>query len=89
MSEAWHCPCAGHFVPVDCGCERVFRTRNVSILLTLLRSSSQSADVEEKTGAVSGISQGLRKQWHEFREYFSDINHAKVLFATRTTWFLL
>jgi hypothetical protein len=74
---------------LDCGCERVFRTRNVNILLTLLRSSSQSADVEEKTGAVSGFSQGLHKQWHEFREYFSDIKHVKVLFAACTTWFLL
>ncbi|PVH84325.1 MFS general substrate transporter [Cadophora sp. DSE1049] len=36
----------------------------------------------------SSGSRGLRQQWVEFKEYFSDVKHAKVLFATCMTWFL-
>ncbi|KUJ10168.1 MFS inorganic phosphate transporter [Mollisia scopiformis] len=31
---------------------------------------------------------GLRQQWVDFKEYFSDIRHAKILFATSACWFL-
>ena len=32
---------------------------------------------------------GLHQQWHDFREYFSDWKHAKVLFGVSAAWFLL
>ena len=41
-------------------------------------------DVDPSSG-----SRGLRQQWVECKEYFSDAKHAKVLFATCMTWFLL
>ena len=32
---------------------------------------------------------GLRQQWTDFYVYFSEWKHAKVLFATAASWFLL
>ncbi|KAG4428917.1 hypothetical protein IFR05_015604 [Cadophora sp. M221] len=41
----------------------------------------------EGTDSSSGP-RGLSQQWVDFKEYFSDAKHAKVLFATCMTWFL-
>jgi hypothetical protein len=37
----------------------------------------------------TGQKRGFTTQWKEFREYFSQWRHAKVLFATAASWFLL
>ena len=36
-----------------------------------------------------GHSRGWTEQWADFREYFKQWKHAKVLFATAASWFLL
>ncbi|OJI98058.1 hypothetical protein ASPVEDRAFT_103688, partial [Aspergillus versicolor CBS 583.65] len=38
--------------------------------------------------AGEGERRDFRKQWQDFREYFGQWRHAKVLFATCATWFL-
>ncbi|KAJ5804759.1 uncharacterized protein N7518_001062 [Penicillium psychrosexuale] len=37
---------------------------------------------------AAGQKRTFKKQWEEFREYFSHWQHAKVLFATSASWFL-
>ncbi|KAJ5175115.1 uncharacterized protein N7482_000992, partial [Penicillium canariense] len=37
---------------------------------------------------TTGQKRGFKEQWKDFREYFSVLKHAKVLFATATAWFL-
>ncbi|CZR68276.1 uncharacterized protein PAC_18175 [Phialocephala subalpina] len=44
--------------------------------------------VEDHSTAPDGNTRGLRQHWIDFRDYFSDIRHAKVLFATSACWFL-
>ncbi|KAJ5811864.1 hypothetical protein N7474_008165 [Penicillium riverlandense] len=36
----------------------------------------------------AGQSRGWKEQWADFREYFGEWRHAKVLFATAASWFL-
>jgi PHS family inorganic phosphate transporter-like MFS transporter len=38
---------------------------------------------------AAGQKRGFNEQWKDFREYFSEWRHAKVLFATAASWFLL
>jgi len=58
--------------------------RSVSFLTQNILRGTNCGDVDPSSG-----SRGVRQQWVEFKEYFSDIKHAKVLFATCMTWFLL
>ncbi|KAJ5094277.1 hypothetical protein N7456_010138 [Penicillium angulare] len=37
---------------------------------------------------ATGEKRGLKRQWKEFQEYFSQWRHAKTLFATSASWFL-
>ncbi|OQD81297.1 hypothetical protein PENANT_c028G09114 [Penicillium antarcticum] len=37
---------------------------------------------------AAGQKRGFSEQWRDFREYFREIRHAKVLFATAASWFL-
>ncbi|KAJ5610741.1 hypothetical protein N7510_007460 [Penicillium lagena] len=37
---------------------------------------------------AAGHSRGWKEQWTDFREYFGEWRHAKVLFATAASWFL-
>lgn len=37
----------------------------------------------------TGQKRGFKQQWRDFRGYFSQWKHAKVLFATAAAWFLL
>jgi PHS family inorganic phosphate transporter-like MFS transporter len=38
---------------------------------------------------ATGQKRGFQEQWNDFREYFGQWKHAKVLFATAAAWFLL
>jgi PHS family inorganic phosphate transporter-like MFS transporter len=38
---------------------------------------------------AAGQKRGFNEQWKDFHEYFSEWRHAKVLFATAASWFLL
>ncbi|OGE58365.1 hypothetical protein PENARI_c001G05573 [Penicillium arizonense] len=37
---------------------------------------------------AAGQRHGFTEQWKDFREYFNELRHAKVLFATAASWFL-
>ncbi|KAJ5980334.1 hypothetical protein N7481_007632, partial [Penicillium waksmanii] len=37
---------------------------------------------------ATGQKRDLKQQWRDFREYFGDWKHARVLFATSAAWFL-
>ncbi|KAJ6079222.1 hypothetical protein N7467_008975 [Penicillium canescens] len=37
---------------------------------------------------AAGQKRGFTEQWKDFREYFNEVRHAKVLFATAASWFL-
>ncbi|KAH8697400.1 major facilitator superfamily domain-containing protein [Talaromyces proteolyticus] len=40
------------------------------------------------SNSAAGHKRGLKEQWKDFRIYFSEWKHAKVLFATAASWFL-
>lgn len=46
-------------------------------------------DVAKDTSLTDSNKRGLHEQIQDFREYFGCWKHAKVLFATCMTWFLL
>ncbi|KAJ6043939.1 uncharacterized protein N7446_002135 [Penicillium canescens] len=37
---------------------------------------------------AAGQRRGFAEQWKDFREYFNEVRHAEVLFATAASWFL-
>ncbi|KAJ5748743.1 uncharacterized protein N7511_010439 [Penicillium nucicola] len=37
---------------------------------------------------AAGQKRGFKEQWNDFRDYFREVRHAKVLFATAASWFL-
>ncbi|KAL1878542.1 hypothetical protein VTK73DRAFT_7883 [Phialemonium thermophilum] len=45
-------------------------------------------DVSHESESGNGDSRDYKTQWHDFRVYFSEWRHAKVLFATAFGWFL-
>jgi PHS family inorganic phosphate transporter-like MFS transporter len=45
--------------------------------------------VATETGLTAGSGRGLKDQFRDFRVYFSEWKHAKVLFGTYACWFLL
>lgn len=48
-----------------------------------------SLDVAGETSLKNDGKRGLNEQFKDFREYFSEWRHAKVLFAVSMSWFLL
>ena len=54
-----------------------------------LSAPADSSDVSKETGLAKGKGRrGLSQQFKDFREYFSDLQHAKTLFAVSAVWFL-
>jgi PHS family inorganic phosphate transporter-like MFS transporter len=45
-------------------------------------------DVAKDTSLIDPTKRNYGTQVREFREYFSEWRHAKVLFATSASWFL-
>jgi PHS family inorganic phosphate transporter-like MFS transporter len=45
--------------------------------------------VATETSLTAGSGRGLKDQFRDFRVYFSEWKHAKVLFGTCACWFLL
>lgn len=46
-------------------------------------------DVSKDAEAEQAEKRGLKEQFRDFAVYFSEWRHAKVLFATLASWFLL
>jgi PHS family inorganic phosphate transporter-like MFS transporter len=46
-------------------------------------------DVAKETSLTNHTKRGYAAQWRDFKVYFSEWRHAKVLFATSMSWFLL
>jgi PHS family inorganic phosphate transporter-like MFS transporter len=47
----------------------------------------QGPVVATETSLAKSSGRNLRKQFQDFREYFSEFKHAEVLFATCASWF--
>lgn len=47
------------------------------------------SDVSKDRHAEQADKRGLKEQFRDFVVYFSEWKHAKVLFATSASWFLL
>ncbi|OAP59226.1 hypothetical protein AYL99_06524 [Fonsecaea erecta] len=56
--------------------------------LTMPESKPYRQYVAEETSLKKDGKRGLRDQFRDFREYFSEWRHAKVLFAVSMCWFL-
>ncbi|OAL26213.1 hypothetical protein AYO22_04391 [Fonsecaea multimorphosa] len=56
--------------------------------LTMPESKPYRQYVAEETSLKKDGKRGLREQFRDFREYFSEWRHAKVLFAVSMCWFL-
>lgn len=50
---------------------------------------TMTADVAKDTGLVGKDKRGLKQQFADFSEYFSNWKHARTLFAVSASWFLL
>jgi PHS family inorganic phosphate transporter-like MFS transporter len=57
--------------------------------LTMRETKPYEKYVATETSLISGSGRGLGDQFRDFRVYFSEWKHAKVLFATCACWFLL
>ena len=57
--------------------------------LTMKETKPYEKYVATETSLISGGGRGLKDQFRDFRVYFSEWRHAKVLFATCACWFLL
>jgi MFS transporter, PHS family, inorganic phosphate transporter len=57
--------------------------------LTMKESKPYEKYVAKETGLVGKDRRGLRQQFKDFNEYFSDWKHARTLFAVCAAWFLL
>ena len=60
-----------------------------SILSVSLTCSPDVSKEKPKDSDAEVEKRGLMEQFRDFREYFSEMKHAKVLFATSASWFLL
>ncbi|KAK7892529.1 hypothetical protein LTR67_007626 [Exophiala xenobiotica] len=56
--------------------------------LTMPESKPYEQYVAKETSLKHNGQRGLHQQWQDFREYFSDWKHAKVLFGVSMAWFL-
>ncbi|KIX03320.1 uncharacterized protein Z518_06872 [Rhinocladiella mackenziei CBS 650.93] len=56
--------------------------------LTMPESKPYKQYVAEETSLKADGKRGLKQQFQDFREYFSQWKHAKVLFAVSAAWFL-
>lgn len=57
--------------------------------LTMEETKPYEKYVATETSLTSGGGRGLKDQFRDFRVYFSEWRHVKVLFATCACWFLL
>lgn len=57
--------------------------------LTMKESKPYEQYVATDTGLVGKDKRGLKQQFRDFREYFSQWKHARTLFAVCASWFLL
>jgi PHS family inorganic phosphate transporter-like MFS transporter len=58
-------------------------------MVQALTGRGGSKVVAKETSLTDGGKRGFGRQIQDFREYFSEWRHAKVLFATSMSWFLL
>ncbi|KEF51352.1 uncharacterized protein A1O9_12702 [Exophiala aquamarina CBS 119918] len=56
--------------------------------LTMPESKPYENYVAKETSLKHNGQRGLHQQWRDFREYFSEWKHAKVLFGVSAAWFL-
>ncbi|KAL6251428.1 hypothetical protein RBB50_001637 [Rhinocladiella similis] len=56
--------------------------------LTMPESKPYEKYVAKETSLKHNGQRGLHQQWQDFREYFSEWKHAKVLFGVSAAWFL-
>lgn len=57
--------------------------------LTMKESRPYEKYVAHETGLVGKDKRGLKEQFRDFREYFSNWKHARTLLAVSACWFLL